>query len=41
MKAVDEEGLEDFRNRMTSRMAEIAEPFELEAAEVFNLMSNL
>ena len=41
MKAVDEGGLEDFRNRMTSRMAEIAEPFGLQAAEAFHLMSNL
>jgi LmbE family N-acetylglucosaminyl deacetylase len=41
MKAVDEDGLAEFRARMTTRLAEIGQPFEMQAAEAFHLMSNL
>lgn len=41
MKAVDDEGLAEFRARMTTRLADIGRPFGMQAAEAFHLMSNL
>ena len=41
MKAVDEQGLAEFRERMTTRLADIGGPFRMQAAEAFHLMSNL
>ena len=41
MKAVDEEGLVEFRSRLTTRLADIGQPFGMQAAEAFHVMSNL
>ncbi len=41
MKAVDEEGLAEFRSRLTTRLADIGQPFGMQAAEAFHIMSNL
>jgi len=41
MKAVDEEGMVEFRSRLTTRLAEIGQPFGMQAAEAFHIMSNL
>jgi LmbE family N-acetylglucosaminyl deacetylase len=41
MKAVDEDGMEVFRTRMRSRMAELGAPHKMQAAEIFHLMNRL
>lgn len=41
MKAVDEDGMEVFRGRMRSRMAELGDPHKMRAAEIFHLMNRL
>lgn len=41
MKAVDEDGMEVFRGRMRSRMAELGAPHKMQAAEIFHLMNRL
>ena len=41
MKAVDEDGMEVFRTRMRSRMAELGAPHKVQAAEIFHLMNRL
>jgi LmbE family N-acetylglucosaminyl deacetylase len=41
MKAADESGLDDFRNRVRQRLADLGTPHGLEAAEVFALISDL
>ena len=41
MKAVDEDALERFRQRIRSRLAGLGEPFGVDAAEVFKLMTDL
>ncbi|MFV0306802.1 MAG: PIG-L deacetylase family protein [Desertimonas sp.] len=41
MHAVDDRDLDGFRARIRSRLAELGAPFELSAAEVFRLMTDL
>ena len=41
MKATDEDGMEVFRTRMRTRMAELGSPHGLRAAEIFHLMNRL
>lgn len=41
MKAVDPEGMEQFRQRITARMAELGAPHGYAAAEIFHLMNRL
>jgi LmbE family N-acetylglucosaminyl deacetylase len=41
MKAVDDEQLAAFRSRVTSRLADLGEPFGYSAAEVFKLITDL
>lgn len=41
MKATDDDGMEVFRQRMRTRMAELGEPHGLRAAEIFHLMNRL
>ena len=41
MKATDEDGMEVFRTRMRTRMAELGAPHGVAAAEIFHLMNRL
>ncbi|MEP7113802.1 MAG: PIG-L deacetylase family protein [Ilumatobacteraceae bacterium] len=41
MKAVDDEQLTAFRNRISARLAELGEPFGYTAAEIFKLITDL
>jgi LmbE family N-acetylglucosaminyl deacetylase len=41
MKATDEDGMEVFRQRMRTRMAELGAPHGVAAAEIFHLMDRL
>ena len=41
MKAVDDEGIAAFRERITDRLSGLGEPHGMAAAEVFKLISNL
>jgi LmbE family N-acetylglucosaminyl deacetylase len=41
MKATDEDGMEVFRNRMRTRMADLGAPHGVAAAEIFHLMNRL
>jgi len=41
MKATDEDGMEVFRQRMRTRMAELGKPHGVAAAEIFHLMDRL
>lgn len=41
MKAVDDDGMAQFRDRMRGRLAELGTPWGLEAAEIFHLMNRL
>ena len=41
MKAVDDEQLDAFRQRISARLAELGEPFGYAAAEVFKLITDL
>ena len=41
MKAVDDAEIDRFRDRIRTRLATLGEPHELDAAEVFKLISNL
>ena len=41
MKATDEDGMEIFRTRMRTRMAELGAPHNMQAAEIFHLMNRL
>lgn len=41
MKATDHSGIDAFRQRMRTRMAELGTPHKIEAAEIFHLMDRL
>lgn len=41
MKATDDSGMEEFRQRMTKRLGELGAPFGVGAAEIFHLMDRL
>ncbi len=41
MKAIDEDGMDAFRNRMRQRLADLGAPFSVGAAEIFHLMNRL
>ena len=41
MKATDESGMEAFRQRMRTRMADLGAPHHVDAAEIFHLMDRL
>lgn len=41
MKATDEDGMNVFRDRMRLRMAELGQPYAVDAAEIFHLMNRL
>jgi hypothetical protein len=41
MKATDDSGMQVFRERMRTRMAELGAPHGVKAAEIFHLMNRL
>lgn len=41
MRAVDDDGMAKFRDRMRQRLAELGSPWGLDAAEIFHLMTRL